>query len=110
MMSFADEPRKVLLFYKTEGEKQLQSQTQLLASAQKGILERDIQIEKIPYSAGNAGKWKQWKIKDSDAFTFILVGRDGGEKLRSQEAVKAEELFGLIDAMPMRKREIKENR
>ena len=39
------------------------------------------------------------------AFAAVLVGRDGGEKFRSSEPVPAEKLFGLIDAMPMRRRE-----
>jgi hypothetical protein len=35
------------------------------------------------------------------------VGRDGGEKLRSAEPVAPEELFDLVDAMPMRRREMR---
>lgn len=40
------------------------------------------------------------------AFAAVLVGKDGGEKFRSEEPVPAEKLFGLIDAMPMRRQEI----
>ncbi len=39
--------------------------------------------------------------------TFILVGKDGTEKLRKAQ-VDLEEIFGVIDAMPMRKREMEE--
>jgi hypothetical protein len=41
-------------------------------------------------------------------FEVILVGKDGGVKLRSDEPVAAEELFALIDSMPMRRREMQE--
>lgn len=44
-------------------------------------------------------------IAASAPFTVILVGKDGGEKLRREEPVAAKDLFGLIDSMPMRQRE-----
>ncbi len=39
--------------------------------------------------------------------TFILVGKDGTEKLRKAK-IDLDEIFEVIDAMPMRKREMKE--
>ena len=44
---------------------------------------------------------------EDGAFAAVHVGRDGGEKLRSAEPIPAEKLFDLIDAMPMRRREIR---
>lgn len=41
-------------------------------------------------------------------FQFALIGLDGGVKLRSQKLVTKEQLFALIDSMPMRKQEIKQ--
>ena len=108
MMSFADQPRKVLVFYNNEGKQQWESQMDVLKAAQSGIKERDINVESISFSPQNESKWKKWKVEGSDTFTFILVGRDGGEKLRSSEVVKTDKLFGLIDAMPMRKNEVNE--
>lgn len=40
-------------------------------------------------------------------FTVLLVGKDGSVKLRSASPVRAEDLFTLIDAMPMRRKEMK---
>ena len=50
-------------------------------------------------------------IKDSeehcgDDFKIMLYGLDGGVKLSSSTAVKAIEIFELIDSMPMRRAEI----
>lgn len=39
-------------------------------------------------------------------FALVLVGKDGGEKFRAHEPVRAREVFDLIDAMPMRRREM----
>lgn len=42
-------------------------------------------------------------------FTIILVGKDGGEKLRKRNQVlSTQELFSIIDGMPMRRQEIRE--
>lgn len=103
----ADQPRKVLLFYTKNGEADWKSQLETLKAAQKGIHERDIEIKSFAYSKESLPQWQQWKIDSTTKFTFLLIGRDGGEKLRSNEIVKAEKLFGLIDAMPMRKEEVK---
>ena len=110
IMAFADQPRKVLLFYKSDGQQQWKKQLEVLETARKGLNERDIVITSIPFSdkngsSQNSEQWKKFKVDTSAAFTFILVGRDGGEKLTSAEIVTVEKLFGLIDAMPMRQRE-----
>ena len=46
-----------------------------------------------------------WRVAD-DAFTIILVGKDGGEKRREHHALDATSLFATVDAMPMRQREM----
>ena len=40
-------------------------------------------------------------------FTVILVGKDGGIKLRQNGPVDLKEIFALIDAMPMRQEEMR---
>jgi hypothetical protein len=42
------------------------------------------------------------------AFTLILVGKDGGVKLRRHDRVALAEIFALIDSMPMRKEEMRQ--
>lgn len=46
----------------------------------------------------------------SDAFATLLIGKDGGIKMISQEVVEAAVLFGLIDSMPMRQSEMRRNK
>jgi Domain of unknown function (DUF4174) len=43
----------------------------------------------------------------SGRFTIILIGKDGGEKIRQESAVDLKEIFAIIDAMPMREQEMK---
>ncbi|SEC29385.1 DUF4174 domain-containing protein [Terriglobus roseus] len=49
---------------------------------------------------------KRFHVKP-DAFSVILVGKDGGEKMRSDKPIPWETLASTIDAMPMRQTEIR---
>jgi hypothetical protein len=49
-----------------------------------------------------------FQVEPND-FLVILLGKDGGEKLRSRAPVPAEQLKQLIDSMPMRQSEMKQN-
>lgn len=40
-------------------------------------------------------------------FRALVVGKDGGVKLSSGQAISAARLFGLIDSMPMRQQEMR---
>jgi hypothetical protein len=42
------------------------------------------------------------------ALTLVLVGKDGGEKLRQVDGFELQEVLDRIDAMPMRQREMRE--
>jgi Domain of unknown function (DUF4174) len=45
---------------------------------------------------------------DRGAFTVVLVGKDGGVKLQRPGPVALSDIFGLIDSMPMRQREMRQ--
>lgn len=47
---------------------------------------------------------------EPETFTVLLVGKDGAEKLRREAVAPLSDLFEVIDAMPMRQREIREQR
>ena len=50
---------------------------------------------------------RSYGIAPDTPFTVILIGKDGGQKLRQTEPVAAEDILGLIDSMPMRRNEAK---
>lgn len=84
----------------------------------KGLKERKLivyQIKKDSYKTGliENGVWqkstdlyKTYK-KSNTPFEILLIGLDGGIKLRQSELLKCKDLFSTIDVMPMRKSEIK---
>lgn len=49
--------------------------------------------------------FKDWTNPDS-GFEILLIGLDGGVKLRQDKVIDAETLFARIDAMPMRRQEL----
>jgi hypothetical protein len=49
--------------------------------------------------------YKSYK-KTKDAFEVILIGLDGGIKLRETDLISCKALFSVIDVMPMRKYEL----
>ena len=44
---------------------------------------------------------------DGRGFAAVLVGKDGGAKLRASHPLGPDDLFPVIDAMPMRQREMR---
>lgn len=58
------------------------------------------------------GEQAVWQLQekfeiDPANFVLILVGKDGGVKLRKEEYTLMSDIFDLIDSMPMRKQEMK---
>lgn len=89
----------------------------------KGLQERklmiyDIQKDKyrILFPKENESQWTYsndlyQKFTENDApFNLLLIGLDGGIKLRKHEVVTTKELFRIIDSMPMRRAEMRDGR
>ena len=47
----------------------------------------------------------QFAIGD-DAFSVVLIGKDGGEKFRVDEVPDLQRIYAVVDGMPMRSREM----
>ncbi|HBX66128.1 MAG: hypothetical protein CL670_04945 [Balneola sp.] len=93
-------------------------QTKALKDSKSGIEDRDLEVFYVLDQSSALAKGKI--IPDDEAanlrnqfdvpsqnFTTILIGKDGTEKLRTSDAVSTKKLFETIDAMPMRKLEMK---
>lgn len=107
---------RILVIAAKEG-KQLEEQIRILSKDTDGLAERKLIIYKVlpdKFSEGiNNQSWTknkkfyaELKKKKSD-LEVILIGLDGGVKLRQTKTISTEKLFTLIDGMPMRQREIK---
>ena len=104
--------RVVLVYCPKVSESEFKLQKKWLSEVGKEILERDLQIidcVEAHLSAEDALHLKERFKYSPDHFCFWLIGKDGEIKLISNKPVKPEQLFGLIDSMPMRREEMKKN-
>lgn len=111
---------RLLLLSLTEDEEEKAQVTQLLSSKKAELSERDLVVINL-----SAGKWqlplqkvlseaekaelrKRLQVAKSKGSTFILLGKDGSEKARQRGRLELRAVFALIDAMPMRKAELRQ--
>lgn len=99
-------PRQFLIFTPSESEKYKEQRT-VLESQEPGFEDRDLLTIVFLENEEATEARNRYGVKPG-SFVVVLVGRDGGEKFRSEEPVSAQELFDRIDAMPMRRREMRE--
>jgi hypothetical protein len=87
------DPRRLVISAPGPEHPAYREQAAVLLPAWHGLIERDFIVET---RFGPA------------AFSVVLIGKDGGEKLRQTIPLAPADLFALVDAMPMRQAEIRE--
>ena len=112
--------RLLFIFAPDDGHSLLRNLESDIAAQPGEVSERDLIVFKIikngpslmaetrldPQRAANI----RAKFKASDQrFTCILVGKDGGVKLRTNDQIRLQDIFERIDAMPMRQQEMRQN-
>lgn len=100
--------RRVLLVAAPgEGDPALAEQRRMIAAWRAEADDRDLSVVEVigdaVRGAGDAGPVLRRRFALHDRFTVILIGKDGGEKLRSARPLDAATLGATIDAMPMRR-------
>ncbi len=104
-----------LLVFEGGNAKQTEQQLMALASHSSELRDRQVVIvgaegtnKSVPTFMLSEDEWRtaqrRFKVKP-DEFTVILLGKDGGEKMRSHQPIPWDQLQTKIDAMPMRKEE-----
>ena len=113
-----DRYRPLLLFAASPDHPALLAQMTRLKENAPGLRERDVLVIAVPYndpsptelslsSADAQAARRSFHVSPGD-FVAILLGKDGGEKYRAQKPVSFDKLRDKIDAMPMRKDEMKQ--
>ena len=97
--------RTLLIFGKEAAPGTVEQQLLLFQKDTAGMKERDLKIQVI--DVGNS-LIKKYKVLENQ-FTVLLLGKDGGEKLRTLQLLSTAKLFSIIDAMPMRRQEMRKN-
>lgn len=113
------ENRILLLFAPDSSHADYVAAQRLLEQYKAGLVERHLLVfslfqqgESLQGDASLAPEFVSdlWKTYEADAngLTTILIGKDGGEKLRQTGKMDLDEIFRRIDAMPMRRAEMRE--
>jgi hypothetical protein len=111
---------RVLLFFQA-GDEGGGVEWDMSDSLKKEFTERDLVYfiigdsvsSNTPYTFTQAYKEKIMRLYalGSKSTCYVLIGKDGGSKLRKEaNQPDWEELFATIDAMPMRQREMRDNK
>ncbi|UCG13167.1 MAG: DUF4174 domain-containing protein [Deltaproteobacteria bacterium] len=111
--------RLIVAFAPSSDDPGYKALSQTLAIRQEEVIDRDILVFHILETgevrrgnanlpAGSGDYLKQRYSIEPGKFTALLIGKDGGEKLRREDRVELDEVFSLIDSMPMRQREMRE--
>ncbi len=105
---------RVLLIFADRNGAQVEQQRRLVEEEQAALAERDMVVllisgETVEPLYGAARGLSAAALRraagvrtQQSGFEAVLIGKDGGVKLREQSPVSADALFELIDTMPMR--------
>jgi hypothetical protein len=108
--------RPLLLFAPSDRDLRLIETMNRIEASRCGVVERDMVVgvavteggstlDGQPIEADESQRLRKQYAIDGDAFTVVLVGKDGGEKLRINQVPDLQTIFAVIDGMPMRSRE-----
>lgn len=110
---------RIVLILSNDKESELvKSQLKEFDGKSAGLKERKLIIYQVlpnSYRILNSGNkewisgselYQKYNTKSYD-FRVVLIGLDGEEKLQQDEVLTTEKLFSVIDSMPMRRAEIR---
>ena len=101
------EKRILIVSAPGDGDHALGEQRRILQSWRAGAADRDLVVVEIVGGSvsgatdGAAALRRRYAIP-AEGFAVVLIGKDGGAKLRAARPVRSERLAATIDAMPMR--------
>ena len=115
------EKRALLLFSKSRSLSSLDRFVDLLRERRPDLEDRDMVVlvtagsdptySAIGYTSLPSGANRDLRRRfrpQASGLTIVLVGKDGTEKARYLQTVDPDIVFDIVDAMPMRQREIEE--
>ncbi|WP_375404781.1 DUF4174 domain-containing protein [uncultured Sphingomonas sp.] len=102
------EKRVLLVSAPDANDPSLNDQRRIIARWRAGAKERDLAIvevvgNKVAGASDPATTLRQRYRLPTAGFTVVLIGKDGGSKLRGTRPISAAILEETIDAMPMRR-------
>jgi hypothetical protein len=103
---YAWSSRVLLVFAPDESDAALAVQREAIGQAAAGMQERDLVLLAAtnPSSPDDQALRRRYGVT-GNGFAALLIGKDGGVKLRRSQPIPPQLLFQTVDAMPMRQNE-----
>jgi Domain of unknown function (DUF4174) len=98
--------RRILIFAPDSANVSFINQNRIFQKEDAACVQRDIIVEYYVFKSRGVRFFDKYQVSKND-FTLLLIGKDGFVKLRSKEVMTAERIYALVDAMPMRKDEMR---
>ena len=107
---------RVLVLFAEPGDVRYGEQQKLLDAVRDGLAERDMLVlgvigREVTTLFGAVSGFEVNAVRNTaggdEVFEVVLIGKDGGVKRRWTTPVSPQELFAIIDAMPMRASEMR---
>ena len=106
-----DHRRVLLLYGRDDAQHYMIEQQEALSEERDGLAERDIDVivlvASLVMEPDRQFLMHDYKLLPSEDFVGWLIGKDGGVKETYKKPISAQELFRVVDSMPMRKQETK---
>ena len=112
LSQYRDKNRVLLVFAPTLQDPAYVEQTRLWKNEKTEFEDRQLVVVpvladvKIVEGTAPTTVAKKYGV-DPRTFAVVLIGKDGHDAFRAARPVKPEALYGVIDAMPMRRAEVK---
>jgi IS4 transposase len=109
--------RPLLLFAPTENDPRLAETLSRIEASRCDFVSRDMVIGVVVSEGSSTLDGQAITVEESqrlmsqyavgeNAFSVVLIGKDGGEKLRVDEVPDLPRIYAVVDGMPMRSREM----
>lgn len=107
LSEFAWKSRVLVLVAPAGDSEALKRQRQIYERASRGMSERNVVLIEAVGESDRSRDIRSRLGIDGKSFTVLLVGKDGHTALSSPTPLTADTLFQRIDAMPMRRDEMR---
>lgn len=107
--------KRVIIVFADAGDQRAARQIKILTDRQPELEDRDLVVisvfgDEVVAAFGTVSKPDAATLRNKadvkeGSFRVVLVGKDGGIKLRSETVVPDVDMFEIIDRMPMRRAE-----
>ncbi|OXC75889.1 DUF4174 domain-containing protein [Caballeronia sordidicola] len=105
--------RLLVVFAADSTSAQLAAQRTAIADIGPGFAQRNLVLvevigESVTGASDSAAELRRRYGVKANTFRALLIGKDGGVKIDSPQAIMPQQLISTIDAMPMRRQEARE--